>query len=312
MKQTIAVIILVGIVVWTFFYFYLPTENKVSAVVRCDASTVAVERIAAVESYRKKWLPDQGEFIATNEYVLNGCSYSFSSDMALNSNITVLYKNNKASSFLRVIADADKSIVQYQFTFPPSNSFLERIKSYFDNNKIKKTTQQILNALRLFTEINENIYGVKMQKSLLKDSTLIAIKGSSKQYPTMNEIYKAIDTLKMYATQNGAKATNPPMLNIYVNNDTSYLYMVALPLNKWIDGTGKISGKRMLAGGNILETGEFKGGIYTINKFLKELENFRADNTSISPAIPYQSLITDRSKESDTSKWITKLYYPVF
>jgi hypothetical protein len=28
-------------------------------------------------------------------------------------------------------------------------------------------------------------------------------------------------------------------------------------------------------------------------------------------AIPFQSLITDRVKEPDTAKWITKLYAPV-
>jgi hypothetical protein len=29
-------------------------------------------------------------------------------------------------------------------------------------------------------------------------------------------------------------------------------------------------------------------------------------------AIPYQSLVTDRMKEPDTMKWLTRLYVPVF
>jgi len=28
-------------------------------------------------------------------------------------------------------------------------------------------------------------------------------------------------------------------------------------------------------------------------------------------AIPFQMLITDRTKETDSTKWITRLYYPV-
>jgi hypothetical protein len=29
-------------------------------------------------------------------------------------------------------------------------------------------------------------------------------------------------------------------------------------------------------------------------------------------AIPFQLLVTDRSTESDTSKWVTHIYVPVF
>ena len=30
----------------------------------------------------------------------------------------------------------------------------------------------------------------------------------------------------------------------------------------------------------------------------------------MSPAIPFESLITNRLEEPDTSKWVTKIYYP--
>jgi hypothetical protein len=30
------------------------------------------------------------------------------------------------------------------------------------------------------------------------------------------------------------------------------------------------------------------------------------------PAIPYQSIITNRLTETDTTKWITKIYQPIF
>ena len=63
--------------------------------------------------------------------------------------------------------------------------------------------------------------------------------------------------------------------------------------------------------GNIL-TGEVKGGTYTINQAEMELKNFVTDFKRISPAIPYQSLITNRLQEKDTTKWITKLYYPIY
>jgi hypothetical protein len=42
------------------------------------------------------------------------------------------------------------------------------------------------------------------------------------------------------------------------------------------------------------------------------MKNYVEDNKKTSPAIPYQSLITNRLTETDTTKWVTKLYYPVF
>jgi len=65
-----------------------------------------------------------------------------------------------------------------------------------------------------------------------------------------------------------------------------------------------------LKGGFILE-GEVKNGPYTIDAAMEQLEVYRADHQYTSPAIPYQLLVTDRLKETDTSKWITKLYYPI-
>jgi hypothetical protein len=62
--------------------------------------------------------------------------------------------------------------------------------------------------------------------------------------------------------------------------------------------------------GNIL-VAEVKGGVYTAEKAIEVLSVYANDKKRISPAIPYQSLVTDRMQVSDTSKWITRLFYPV-
>ena len=67
----------------------------------------------------------------------------------------------------------------------------------------------------------------------------------------------------------------------------------------------------LLKGGNLLE-GEISGGFASIRKAFNEYENFIKDYAKTSPAIPYELIITDRTKERDTAKWITRLCYPVF
>jgi len=63
--------------------------------------------------------------------------------------------------------------------------------------------------------------------------------------------------------------------------------------------------------GNIL-VAEIKGGIYSVNEAERQLVNYANDYKKISPAIPFQSLVTNRQLEPDTSKWVTRLYYPIF
>ena len=63
--------------------------------------------------------------------------------------------------------------------------------------------------------------------------------------------------------------------------------------------------------GNILEA-KVVGGPATIEKGEIAMKNFAKDYGKVSPAIPFQLLVTDRNKEQDTSKWITYLKYPVF
>ena len=100
------------------------------------------------------------------------------------------------------------------------------------------------------------------------------------------------------------------MLNV-MKTDNSYVAMTAIPVDRELPATNEFASKFMLKGGNILEA-EIKGGPFTIERSFNELENYRADHKYTSPAIPFQSLVTDRAREKDTAKWITKLYYPVF
>src|SRR5436190_1348006 len=104
---------------------------------------------------------------------------------------------------------------------------------------------------------------------------------------------------------------NSPMLNVFELGNSRYEAMTAIPVDKALPKTNEFAPKFLLKGGNILEV-NIQGGPYAIEKGLKGLENYRADYKFDSPAIPYQLLVTDRAKEPDTTKWITRLYYPVF
>jgi len=100
------------------------------------------------------------------------------------------------------------------------------------------------------------------------------------------------------------------MLNVYADNPGRYQVMVAIPTKSDLPSESGFQLKKMVLG-NIL-VAEVKGGPATVRLGEENLQNYVDDYHKISPAIPYQSLITNRMAESDTTKWITKLYYPVF
>jgi hypothetical protein len=56
---------------------------------------------------------------------------------------------------------------------------------------------------------------------------------------------------------------------------------------------------------------EVKGGTATVEEGFRQLEFYIDEHELSSPGRPFQSLITDRSIEKDSTKWVTKLYYPV-
>jgi hypothetical protein len=100
------------------------------------------------------------------------------------------------------------------------------------------------------------------------------------------------------------------MLHITTSDSLQFTTRVAIPVNKKLPGSGSISYRWMLGGGNILVT-EVKGGPYSIRQAFRQLEYYVVDHRRIAPAIPYESLVTDRRSQKDTAQWVTRIYYPV-
>src|SRR4029077_17614911 len=124
------------------------------------------------------------------------------------------------------------------------------------------------------------------------------------------DVYGLIEKLRDYLPKEGANEVGYPMLNVTRKEQGDYTAMVAIPVDKQMKGTSEIAPKQMLPNGFIL-TAIVKGGDDAIKKGLAAIANYITDYQKSVIAIPFESLITDRSKETDTTKWVTKIYYPV-
>jgi hypothetical protein len=63
--------------------------------------------------------------------------------------------------------------------------------------------------------------------------------------------------------------------------------------------------------GHFLRT-EVTGGPHTIANAHRMMDQYFKDFNRVTMAIPFEYLVTDRLKEADTSKWITRVYGPVY
>ena len=62
--------------------------------------------------------------------------------------------------------------------------------------------------------------------------------------------------------------------------------------------------------GDIL-VAEITGGKNKIDSAMKQMDTYALDHQYNNIAIPFYSLVTDRMKVADSTKWVTKIYYPI-
>lgn len=239
-----------------------------------------------------------------NTYRITGSGYS---------NLLLAMSGNHftSKSTITVIPHKMDSLsLRWDAVIPTSIYPIKRLQIYFASQKLKKDLGSISNKMASHFSNPQNIYHIKIQNELVKDSFLVSTSDQSKTYPTTNDIYNLITKLKDFLSSQSAVEKGFPMLNISEKDSTTWLIRVAIPTDKVLENSSDISFKRMLGLGKILMT-EIKGGPETVKKAFDQMGNYVNDYHYSSPAIPFLSLVTDRTKEPDTSIWKTRIYYPV-
>jgi len=303
--------VLIGLVLSIAFllaavYLFIPSKIKIEVTVPLNAALPGVFRTLINDSNWNKWWPGETPF------AYNKQTYSIKRRLFNVFDIDIYSDKATINSQMElVLVNENTMTILWNAEQISSNDPFKRFIGHRHAKQTEKNMNAILRCLKTFLQKKENIYGVDIKEALVKDSALISTRRQFDHYPNAQEVDSMIQSLKKYISQNNAIEKNSPMLNVFELGNSRYEAMTAIPVDKALPKTNEFAPKFLLKGGNILEA-EIQGGTYTIEKGLKELENYRADYKFNTPAIPYQLLVTDRTKEPDTTKWITRLYYPVF
>ncbi|MEP6711430.1 MAG: GyrI-like domain-containing protein [Ferruginibacter sp.] len=314
-KIFIALLLFCGLAVIAV-YAFIPAKINFTDTVLINVKQTNADRFLTDETQWNKWWPKEDNKNEQAGFNPNKTNYSYKNylylvNLQMLTGDSIIIKNDALTinSLLYIIPVNNDSIslqwtVESTYTTDP----FKRFKNYLQGKQLKNNTAYLLEQMKKFLENKEKVYGMRIDEEIVKDTFLIATRYSSNNYPTTNEIYDLIKNLQDYVSKNGAVETNKPMLHIIADSG-HFKTMVAIPVNKVIPENKKFLFKRMVPG-RILVT-EVKGGETLTTYTIKTIEKYMNDYHLQSPAIPFQLLITDRSKEADTTKWITKIYYPV-
>jgi uncharacterized protein YqgV (UPF0045/DUF77 family) len=304
--RKIIIVFFILLAVISIAYAFIPDVQKINSNIYVKSNYNNVTRSLHEKNMWEQWW---------NKHQINDLLYADSNFAIQNSflniaEVNIKENNNIGSSLISVLQlNRDSSIVEWKYNLPASEANNNKIKKYLRSKEIKKQFEQKLQDLKSFVESPLNIYGLDIKQEKVKDSSLISIRTTLNSYPSTEDIYKLVDQLTEYIKESGAQQTDHPMMHVLQINE-KYEMMIAIPVNKNLPAKGNIQPKRMVLG-NIL-VAEVRGGNETVRTGLKEFDNYVIDYGKTSPAIPFASLVTDRRKEMDTSKWITRLNYPVF
>lgn len=283
-------------------YIFVPSELNIvnTELVHCNAG--GASRVINEDSNWRKWQYEDGvegeTFRVAGKFYRETVVNIERAGIMIPGKITILHLRNVDSIALR-----------WRCSFASSFNPLKRVIQYREAVRIKKKMHFILNEIRGFLEKKENVYGMDVEESISRDSTLVVTKWVSASYPSTVDIYKQIHAIRDYVARQGAREINYPMLNVKQLQNGQFEPMVAIPVNKDLAGNGKLYPKRYVPW-KIL-AGTVKGGDYTAEKALVQIRQYVADYERVPMGLPYQSLVTERDHEPDSSQWITRVVQAV-
>lgn len=306
-KIFVGLLIIIGIV--SFISVLIPSALPVGATVPVSSSSAASSRLLFDTKEWKKWWP--GTISGDTLFTYNENHFTIQK-LTLN-NLEVQITNAKLDlkgALIIIPISNDSLVLDWKYIIPTGYNPIRKIRAYFEAKKLANDLSTILNKVKGLLEDNFFLYGVKIQKEKVVDTLLISSKLAYNKYPDMNDAYTLIGKLEKLLADQQIKGTNPPMLHIRKLDSAMYETQVAIPILQWPKTDANSQIKRMIMG-NILTT-VVNGGPSSVKKAYQNMQQYIYDHNMAQPAIPYESLITNRMQEKDTSKWVTKIYFPVY
>lgn len=313
MKKLLLILLVVLALFTSSLYLFIPGKIIIDCSVAVKTTDVGTERFLIDETKWPLWwnYGTNGDRQAGPVFTHNGYSFEQTGQFYKSVDIVISKEKRRLLSKLMIISLAvDSTSLQWKAEFITSRNPFIRITDYLEAKQIKKDMNEILGGLKNFLSATENIYGIRIERTRLRDTLYVSSKQMLPANPSVKEIYQLIDKIKTYIKQNGTEPSGSPIYNATRMDEGRYQLMAAVPVNKHLPETAVFSMKYMVKGSFMIT--EVAGGDSTINRASKNMQQYFQDYRKTSMAMNFTMLVTDRILQPDSSKWVTKLCMPVY
>lgn len=308
MKKTIIGIIVV--IAMASGIWLLPSERSYHFQSTVQVPLPAVLRLMTDSSQASRWWPGGQEQDGTLDWEQG--TYRITEAYFSKVNLSGLRNGIGSNISLEAVSSSTTAtILTMSVSSHTTGSALWKPLQYWSMHRQQQEHQRLMDTLTRFFSHPDLVYGFPIKHDKVKDGTLLSFRKSFDHEPATEEIYAMVDTVRRRIALAGARETSLPMLNIYKSETGETEAMTAIATDREVEGTGPFSLKRMLPNGNIL-VAEVKGGPHAIRQCMEAVDAYVKDRRILSPAMPFQRMITDRRAEPDTNQWVTTINYPIF
>ncbi|MBS1664814.1 MAG: hypothetical protein JST68_27455 [Bacteroidetes bacterium] len=299
MKKWILILVVVLGAATVGVYFFLPTTTTVLRVAALKCNTSGVFGFFQNEKQMAVWWPGHGEPL-----VYDGDTFRVEHLAYFNTDVRISGAWGNAKSRISVLPGTgnDSTILRWEC----------QVKgSYWRTGEVGDNIEDLLRAAAAFLSDQKNVYVADIREGSTTDSCLAVTRVEQSTYPTTKDMYAQVDRLRAFLQQQGARETGYPMVNVTpVTDSAKFKMMVAIPVDRDMPHKGAFYGTRLVPAKFLIA--DVKGGEATVRNTIRGMEDYIRDYRRTVMAIPYQSLITDRPSQKDTTKWETRIYCPVF
>jgi len=225
------------------------------------------------------------------------------------SNATPL--TEEVTTLLLLQSHPDSIRLKWETRYQAGLDPFQRIINYRKAIKFKACMNSILETADDYLQQNEHLYGFRISRTTLTDTFLVAVRFETRNYPETEMIYSRIDQVKNYIAASGAREMNDPMLNITSNDNGSKTVTVGIATNTQVKDSGIFVTRRLAQYKNRTLTTLVTGDNKKVEESLRAIHQYMEDYHLTSPTVHFELLITDRRKEKDASKWVTRIFYPI-
>jgi hypothetical protein len=313
MKKILYFLLILLVIIIAAIYQFIPYKISFNTYRIIGANSNAGNRyLLGDNSNWANWWPKSSSNKLDTNFSIDGYNFSISNRYVDHSVIDITKATDTTiHSILNFFPiKKDSFLIQWQTSVVSGYNPLKKITAQILVNNLKAVQNKFLNHFENFIKNTEAVYAAPILNKTVTDTLLLSTVLESITKPDNKTIYQLIDELRTTISKQQGTLQDSAMLNISLLPNKLYKTMVAYPITKEVRPEKNQLIKRLVRG-NILVM-EKKGGPAGIERAAANLAQFVLDFEMTSPAIPYQKLMTNRLTEKDTSKWVTKFYYPVY